>query len=398
MKQQLPSTFGLIGIGAHAQQWVSNFMNRGMTVLDALPDDMIAIYDLIQRDNEKMDTTKDDSQDDEQNPPTSNDDDKLPPLQNDDMETDPKQDTERARMIVLKSLCESCVVFDTDIASMKEKCLAESGGPDYLAIREVKLMEAFKKVSDKPTVWIPAPTACIIINSNFANKEEITDVILDIGLPCFGNSNEDQIAFLDTPINMRLACFTNDSMSFIQSGDNKYPERKSSHTSLVFVDIVKPKKSAIVSVTKFSIDPHHNKLNDAADRLLLQRLSCIIKKAMRFGKYRCQFSYCDEFDPFHHDSLCIIKPPYYQQDGWSCWIHCLAFSLIVIWTEIGCEPSHIDARLSILTAKDAIDTIPRIREVLRAKSNNFLQKHLPYNNESLPIISFLPRGLEVPPK
>ena len=35
MKQQFPSTFGSIGIGAHAQQWASNFMNRGMTVLDA---------------------------------------------------------------------------------------------------------------------------------------------------------------------------------------------------------------------------------------------------------------------------------------------------------------------------------------------------------------------------
>ena len=179
------------------------------------------------------------------------------------------------------------------------------------------------------------------------------EVILDLGVPCFGNSDEDRIAFLDTPIDMRFACFANDAMIFIQSGHDKQPEKESGHTSLVFVDVVKPKKSEIVSITKYSVDPHHSRINDAADRLLLQRLSCIIKKAMRFGEYRCEYSYCDVFDPFHIDSLCIIKPPYYQQDDWSCWIHCLSFALILIWTEIGCEPSHIDARLSILTAKDS---------------------------------------------
>ena len=141
---------------------------------------------------------------------------------------------------------------------------------------------------------------------------------------------------MDMPINMRLECFANNSMSFIQSGDKQHPEHKSSHTSLVIVDIVKLKKSEIVSINKYSIDPISSRLNDAADRVLLQRLSCIIKKAMRYGKFRYQYSYSNEFNPFKLDALCIISSLYHQATLlstrwlWSCWIHCLAVALIMI--------------------------------------------------------------------
>ena len=58
MKLQFSSSaFRSIGLGAYAKQWATNFMNQSMTILDALPDSMIAIYDMIQRDDGKMETT-----------------------------------------------------------------------------------------------------------------------------------------------------------------------------------------------------------------------------------------------------------------------------------------------------------------------------------------------------
>ena len=172
-------------------------------------------------------------------PPVPNDEMETPPVPNDEMETDHKPESGPGQLILLKSFDGSSVVYDSDVESFNMNCLAESGATDYIAICETRIMQAFKQTPDKRTVWIAASNACIIMNSDFAKGNKFMDVILDLQIPCFGQSDEDQLAFMDMPINLRLACFANNSMSFIQSGDTQQPKHKSLHTLLVIVDIVK---------------------------------------------------------------------------------------------------------------------------------------------------------------
>ena len=87
---------------------------------------------------------------------------------------------------------------------------------------------------------------------------------------------------------LRIACFANNAMSKIDtSGDpNQYPEPSSSHTLLVYMDVIKETNSELVYLHKFSIDPIRRRINHDADQKLLHLLSCLIKKRFNTGRIR----------------------------------------------------------------------------------------------------------------
>ena len=132
------------------------------------------------------------------------------------------------------------------------------------------------------TIWLTTTQACVIITCNFSDPTQIGNIILDLSLPTFRQSAEDKKEFQLTEVQLRIACFANNAMSKINtSGDpNHYPEPNSSHTSLVYIDVIKELNSELVHIHKFTIDPIRDRINHDANQKLLHLLSCLIKKAL----------------------------------------------------------------------------------------------------------------------
>ena len=180
-----------------------------------------------------------------------------------------KTDYGPGRALLITSPDKTCMVYDSDIQTFTANTQAESGAPNYLANRECALMLAQGK-GPMRTIWITTAQACVIMTCDYSKSDQITNIILDLSLPAFRQSAEDKREFQMTEFCLRIACFANDAMCKINTtGDpNLYPEPSSSHTSLVYINVLKEPNSELVYLHKFLLDPLESRINQNADQSL----------------------------------------------------------------------------------------------------------------------------------
>ena len=241
MRNYRPTGFGSSNLATHIRLWVKRVIENGEGVDDGLTNTLRKICQ----------TAHDEITD---NMSFEN----VTPKDKDRVQTD----FGPGRVLLITSPDETCMVYDSDMQTFKANTMAEVGAPNYLANREVALMEA-QRNETLDTTWLTTAQACIIMTCDFSDQNQITNIILDLSIPAFRQSAEEKKEFQSTALKFRIACFANNAMSKIDpsSDPNNYPEPKSRHTSLVYMDVIKESNSELVFINKFSIDPIRQRIN-----------------------------------------------------------------------------------------------------------------------------------------
>ena len=238
MRNYRPTGFGSSNLATHIRLWVKRVIENGEGVDDGLTNTLRKICQTVHDEITDNMSFENDT-----------------PKDKDRVQTD----FGPSRVLLITSPDETCMVYDSDMQTFKANTMAEVGAPNYLANREVALMEA-QRSEMLDTTWLTTAQACIIMTCDFSDQNQIANIILDLSIPAFRQSTEEKKEFQSTELKFRIACFANNAMSKIDpsSAPNHYPEPNSSHTSLVYIDVIRESNSELVFIHNFLLTSFKN--------------------------------------------------------------------------------------------------------------------------------------------
>ena len=70
--------------------------------------------------------------------------------------------------------------------------------------------------------------------------------------------------------------------------------------------------------------------------------------------------------------LNIVELPFYQDDGWRCWILCLMFAVKIVWLELGLTSDQTRTALSHVKSSESSEMIENMKTILNDCANRML--------------------------
>ena len=119
-------------------------------------------------------------------------------------------------------------------------------------------------------------------------------------------------------------------------------------------------------------------MNLNADKIVLQSIVKLFDQSLnQMGDYDLIATSTNAPNQLANDPLNpltllnIVKPPFYQDDGWRCWILCLMFAVKIVWLELGLTSDQTQTAFSNVKSSESTAMIENMKSTLNECANRY---------------------------
>ena len=290
---------------------------------------------------------------------------------------------------------EGTSVYDSDMASFDTNELVELGPINFLLCREVFLSKVQSIARYRHNIFLSTEQLKIINTHNFADQRITDEILSGVDLAYYDDSEKSKEIFIKSSIQFHLIEF-NSNVFMIDKKQPHPPEQYSAHYSLLYVKIDKKPRSTNININKYSLDTCQSKMNLNVDKSVLQSIVRLFDQSLSWIKeYKLITTSTPASnqlakDPFNLSTINIVEPPFYQNDGWRCWILCLMFAVKIVWLDLELTSKQTQAAISHVKSSESCEMIENIKAILKvrairqaANANTVKKVTIPYHVYSL---------------